>query len=76
MDIFRQLLSLGSTPQQIFANPFVQQALKQNPSVRIGYNQFIQSGLSEKDFVMQYMKQNNININTIVDEIRKMGIKL
>lgn len=76
MDIIRQLLSLGSNPQQIMASPFVQQALRQNPNIQIGYNQFAQSGLSEKEFVMQFMKQNNININAIVDEFRRLGIKL
>ena len=76
MNIIQQLLSLGSNPQQIMASPFVQQALRQNPNIQIGYNQFIQSGLSEKEFVMQFMKQNNININAIMDEFRKLGIKL
>ena len=76
MDIIRQLLSLGSNPQQIMSSPFVQQAMRQNPNIQIGYNQFIQSGLSEKEFVMQFMKQNNININAIVDEFRRLGIKL
>ena len=41
----------------------VQQALfQQNPQMQVLYNQMLQSGLPPVQFVMQYARQNNINI--------------
>lgn len=58
--IFQQMLSMGSTPQQIEQN-----ILQQNPQLQVIMNQMRQSGMAPMDFVMQYAKQNNINPNTI-----------
>ena len=72
LGIFQQFLSLGPNPQM------VQQALfQQNPQMQVLYNQMMQSGLPPVQFVMQYARQNNINIqpemlNNMYNQMRGM----
>ena len=70
--MFQQFLSLGPNPQVI------QQALfQQNPQMQVIYNQMMQSGMSPIQFIMQYARQNNINIqpdmlNSMYNQMRGM----
>lgn len=71
MNILMQLMTMGNNPQQI-----TNQILSQNPQIRIAFNQMQQSGMSTKDYVLQYAKQNNIDIQPLVNMINQNGIKL
>ena len=57
LNIFQQMLSMGTNPQQI-----KQVLFNKNPQLRILENQILQSGLSPIDFVFQYAQQNNIQV--------------
>ena len=62
-----QMVSNGVNPQQLIA---------QNPQAQILFNQMQQSGMSVRDFTLQYAKQNNINIQPILQQLNQRGIKL
>ena len=49
--------------------------IKQNPQAQIIFNQMQQSGMSIKDFTMQYARQNNINLEQIINVLSQRGIK-
>lgn len=49
--------------------------IKQNPQAQILFNQMQQSGMSIKDFTMQYARQNNINLEQIINVLSQRGIK-
>lgn len=66
-----QFLSNGQNPNQI-----IQQAINQNPQFQILYNQMKQSGMSMRDFTLQYARQNNINIEPTLNVLSQKGIKL
>ena len=66
-----QMLNSGNNPQQIF-----QQMVNNNPQLAPVINQMRQSGMSPQQFVMQLAKQNNININPLVQSLQQRGIKL
>lgn len=57
-------------------NQLIQQMIQQNPQAQTLLNQMKQSNMSPKEFTLQYAKQNNININPILDLFNKKGIKL
>jgi hypothetical protein len=63
-------MSNGQNPNQI-----IQQMLNQNPQAQILFNQMNQSGMSPKEFTIQYAKQNNINIDAILNSLMQRGIK-
>ena len=65
-----QMLSINQNPNQI-----IQQMLQQNPQAQILFNQMQQSGMSVKDFTMQYARQNNINIQPILNTLSQKGVK-
>lgn len=65
------ILQGGGNPQQIIEN-----MVRQNPNSQAILNQMHQSGMSPKDFVLQYARQNNINISQIVQGLSQRGIKL
>ena len=71
MNFLMNMLSAGNNPEQ-----FIKNIISQNPQLNAVYTQAQQSGMPMKDFVMQYAKQNNINIQPFVDAISKKGIKL
>ena len=60
----------GQNPNQI-----IQQMLQQNPQAQILFNQMQQSGMSAKDFTLQYARQNNVNIQPILNILSQRGIK-
>lgn len=71
MEVLMQMISMGNNPQKI-----TEQILYQNPQVRTVFNQMQQSGLSPQQFVFQYAKQNNINIQPLINMLNQKGIKL
>lgn len=61
----------GQNPQQI-----IQQMVQQNPQAQILMNQMQQSGMSMRDFTLQYARQNNIDLQPILQQLNQRGIKL
>ena len=49
--------------------------IKQNPQAQVLFNQMQQSGMSIKDFTLQYARQNNINLEQIINVLSQRGIK-
>ncbi len=68
--IMQMILSGGNV------NQVLQTMAKQNPQAQAILNQMQQSGMTPKQYVMQYAKQNNIDINQYINMINKMGGKL
>ena len=66
-----QAIGGGVNPQQT-----IQQLISQNPQAQILFNQMQQSGMSMIDFTLQYAKQNNINIQPVLQQLNQRGIKL
>lgn len=71
LNIFYQLINNGNNPQQI-----IQSMLMRNPQYQMIFNQISQSGLSTKDYVLQYARQNNINIQPMIELLNNKGFKL
>lgn len=66
-----QSLSVVQNPNQILQN-----YARQNPQINIILNQMQSSGMSPKQYVMQYAKQNNIDIRPLINMLSQRGIKL
>ena len=66
-----QMMTNGQNPNQV-----VKQLVQQNPQAQVILNQMQQSGMSMKDFTLQYAKQNNINLQPILNTLSQRGIKL
>ena len=45
--------------------------IKQNPQAQVLINQMQQSGMSMRDFTMQYARQNNINLEQIIKDKKR-----
>lgn len=71
MDVLQQILEMGTSPEMI-----LQTIASRNPQANNIMQQIKQSGMSPRDFVMQYAKQNNINLNPIMKMLGQKGIKL
>lgn len=71
INMFMSMLQAGNNPQQ-----YMQTMIKQNPQLNAVFNQMKQSGLSAKDFTMQFAKQNNINLQPFIDIMKQRGIKM
>ena len=71
LNIFNQLISGGQNPQQI-----INTILMQNPQYQMIFNQIQSSGLSMKDYVLQYAKQNQIDIQPMLNLMQQHGYKL
>ena len=56
-------------------NQIIQQTLQRNPQAKILFNQMQQSGMSARDFTIQYARQNNINLQPIINTLSQRGIK-
>ena len=65
-----QMLSSGSNPQQI-----IQNMMRQNPQMNAVLNQARNSGMTMEQHARQYAKQNNINIDQMVDAFRRNGVR-
>ena len=59
--------------QMMNCNP--NQLIQQNPQAQILFNQMRQSSMSAKDFTLQYARQNNINIEAIINSLVQRGVK-
>ena len=70
-NIINFILQSAGNPQQV-----VQQIINQNPQAKILMNQVQQSGMSMRDFTLQYARQNNINLQPILQQLNQYGIKL
>lgn len=66
-----QMITNGQNPQQV-----IQQIVQKNPQAQVLMNQMQQSGMSVKDFTLQYAKQNNINLQPTLNILSQRGIKL
>ena len=81
MQAFMQLVQSTKNPQQVLqqiqymaqSNPQFSAALNQ---FNIANNQMRQSGMSMKQYVLQYAKQNGCNPQQIINDLSNMGIKL
>lgn len=81
MNMFAQLIRGCNSPQQFMQqlqtmaqnNTQAQQALQQ---FNIANNQMQQSGMSMKQYALQYAKQNGYDINQIANSLSQFGIKL
>ena len=70
MNLLMGLISGGNNPEQM-----VQSLAQQNPNMNAVLQQVQQSGMSMKDFTLQYAKQNNINIQPLINMMSQRGIK-
>ena len=68
MNLLMGLLSGGGNKEQ-----FVQSLISQNPQMNAIMQQVKNSGMSMKDFTMQYAKQNNINMQPFLNMMPKNG---
>lgn len=71
VNLIMQMMTNGQNPNQV-----VEQIISKNPQAQILFNQMKQSGMSIKDFTLQYARQNNINIDQILNTLSQKGIKL
>lgn len=71
MQMLMQLLTMGNNPQQI-----IQDLMVRNPQAQIVLNQMQQSGMSPKQYAMQYARQNNINLQPFINTMGQRGIRL
>ena len=71
IQVLTQLMQMGNNPNMI-----IQNALRQNPQFNFVLNQMQTSGLSPQQYVMQYAKQMNINIQPLINILNQNGIKL
>lgn len=81
LNTIMQMIQRGQNPQQIMTqlqqlaqqNPQMQQALNQ---MNVMNNQMRQSGMTPQQYVMQYAKQNNIDVQQVLNTFRSLGIRL
>ena len=71
MEVLGQILDAGTNPESL-----LQTLISRNPQANSIISQMKQSGMSPRDFVMQYARQNNINLQPILQMMGKRGIKL
>lgn len=70
MQTIFQMINNGQNPNQL-----IQQMINNNPQAQVLFNQMQQSGMSAKDFTLQYAKQNNVNIQPILNMLSQRGIR-
>ena len=66
-----QMLMSGMNPNQIMQN-----VIQSNPQAQVILNQMQQSGMTPRQYVMQLAKQNNINLNPMINMLKQRGFKL
>lgn len=71
VNLIMQMITNGQNPNQV-----VEQVINKNQEAQVLFNQMKQSGMSIKDFTLQYARQNNINIEEILNGLSQKGIKL
>lgn len=70
MNLLMNLLASGNNPEQM-----VQGLIKSNPNMNAVFQQAKQSGMSMKDFTMQFAKQQGIDIQPFINMMSNRGIK-
>ena len=70
MQMLMQMLSMGSNPQQMMQN-----MIARNPQANAILNQMRNSGMTPEQYVRQYAKQNNIDIEPMLNKFRQRGFK-
>ena len=70
MQFLMQMLSNGGNPQQIMQN-----MIQQNPQMNAVLNQVKQSGMSMEQYARQYARQNNIDIDQMLNTLKQRGLK-
>lgn len=70
MQLLMQLMSSGKNPQAMVEN-----MMRKNPQFNAMINQQRQSGQSMEQFVRQYAKQNNIDIDSMLNMLRNSGAR-
>lgn len=68
MNTLMQMMSSGGNPQQM-----VQKLMQNNPKFSSIMNQVKNSGMTTEQYARQYAKQNGIDINQMINYIKKMG---
>ena len=71
VNLIMQMMTNGQNPNQV-----IEQIMSKNPQAQVLFNQMKQSGMSIKDFTLQFAKQKNINIEEILNALSQKGIKL
>lgn len=71
VDLIMRIMTNGQNPNQV-----VERLISNNPQAQALFTQMKQNNMSIKDFTLQYAKQNNINIETILNSLSQRGIKL
>lgn len=71
VNLIMQMMTNGQNPNQV-----VEQIISKNQEAQVLFNQMKQSGMSIKDFTLQYARQNNINMEPILNTLSQKGIKL
>ena len=71
VDLIMRIMTNVQNPNQV-----IEQLINNNPQARALFTQMKQNNMSIKDFTLQYAKQNNINIETILNTLSQRGIKL
>ena len=66
-----QMLLSGQNPNQIMQN-----IIRSNPQAQVILNQMQQSGMNPQQYVMQLARQNNVNINPMLNILRQRGFKI
>ena len=66
-----QMLLSGQNPNQIMQN-----IIRSNPQAQVILNQMQQSGMNPQQYVMQLARQNNVNINPMLNILRQIGFKI
>lgn len=57
-----QMINTVQNPQMI-----IQNMIGQNPQLQVIFNQMQQSGMSAEQYVRQFAKQNNVNIEPLIN---------
>ena len=71
VNLILQMMTNGQNPNQV-----IEQLISKNPQAQALFTQMKQNNMSVKDFTLQYAKQNNINIEPILNTLSQRGIKL
>ena len=71
VNLIMQMMTNGQNPNQV-----AEQIISKNQEAQVLFNQMKQSGMSIKDFTLQFAKQKNINIEPILNTLSQKGIKL
>ena len=70
MNIMQMLMS-GMNPNMIMQN-----VIKSNPQAQVVLNQMQQSGMTPQQYVNQLAKQNNVNLEPMLNMLRRSGFKI